>query len=191
MANLPPALVESLRLRQAVLVAGPRCSELADLPAWPALAAALVDWVDAPERRAEVRALLDGGRPLAALARLRDILSDDVVIEVIADAVPAERPVPPALAAVASIPWRALVTSALDNPWPRAAGDASALLPGQVHELGHPQRMLLRLLGSASAPESLCLGPRCAHQGGAVRDGRVAGGGAPALVLRLRRLPAR
>ena len=68
MAKLPPALVESLRLRQAVLVAGARCSELAHLPAWPALAAALVDWVDAPERRAEVRALLDGGRPLAALA---------------------------------------------------------------------------------------------------------------------------
>src|SRR6185436_4761867 len=67
MAVLPPALVESLRLRQAVLVAGAGCSELAELPAWAAIAAALVDWVEEPERRAEVRALLDGGRALTAL----------------------------------------------------------------------------------------------------------------------------
>src|SRR6185436_9305986 len=142
MAVLPPALVESLRLRQAVLVAGARCSELAELPAWAAIAAALVDWVEEPERRAEVRALLDGGRPLAALARLRDILPDDVVTEVIADAVPAERPVPATLAAVAAIPWRALVASALDDLWARAAGDATPLLPGDAHDLDGAPRML-------------------------------------------------
>jgi tetratricopeptide (TPR) repeat protein len=160
MAKLPPALVESLRLRQVVLVAGARCSELADLPAWPALAAALVDWVDDSERQAEVRALLEGGRTLAALARLRDILSDDVVTEVISDAVPADRAVPAAIAAVAAVPWRALVTSALDELWPRAAEDAAPLLPGDSHDLDQPQRMLLHLLGRAAVPASLCLGPR-------------------------------
>jgi tetratricopeptide (TPR) repeat protein len=164
MAKLPPALVESLRLRQAVIVTGARCSELAELPAWAALGAALVEWVEEPERRAEVRTLLDGGRPLAALARLRDILSDDVVTEVIADAVPAEREVPAPLAAVAQIPWRAVVTTALDDLWERAAAASGVptlvLLPGQRHELDDPQRMLLQLFGRASAPESLCLGPR-------------------------------
>jgi tetratricopeptide (TPR) repeat protein len=160
MAKLPPALVESLRLRQAVIVAGARCSELVDLPAWPALAGALVDWVDDPERRAEVRALLDGGRSLAALARLRDILPDDVITEVIADAVPADRAVPAAVAAVAAIPWRAIITSGLDELWPRAAADAAPLLPGDTHDLDDPQRMLLHLLGRAAVPASLCLGPR-------------------------------
>jgi tetratricopeptide (TPR) repeat protein len=160
MAKLPPALVESLRLRQVVLVAGARCSELADLPSWPALAAALIDWVEEPERQAEIRGLLDGGRSLAALARLRDILAEDVVAEVIADAVPAERPLPAALAAVATIPWRAIVTTALDDLWERAAPDSARLLPGQPHELDDPQRILLQLLGRSSVPASLCLGPR-------------------------------
>lgn len=164
MAKLPPALVESLRLRQVVIVAGARCSELAELPAWPALAASLNEWIEEPGRRDEIKALLEGGRTLAALARLRDILPEDLVAEVIADAVKADQPIPAAFAAVSRIPWRLLVSTATDDLWERATDDPAqptrVVLPGQAHDLDKPGRVFLPLFGRASAPDSLCVGPR-------------------------------
>jgi tetratricopeptide (TPR) repeat protein len=164
MPKLPPALVEALRLRQAVLVCGARVSELAELPAWPALAAQLIDWVEDDGAKQEVRALLDGGRALAALGRLRGLLPDEVVTEVFADALPAGRDLPAPLAAVAGIPWRLLVTTAADDLWERAAtGDpalpTTALLPGQDQALDGAGRLLLPLLGRVGAPGTLSLGP--------------------------------
>src|SRR5688572_17449931 len=152
MAKLPPALVESLRLRQVVIVAGARCSELGGLLAWPALADVLNEWIEEPDRREEVRALLEGGRALAALARLRDILPDDLVGEVIIDAVKGDPPIPAALAAVAKIPWRLLVSTAPDDLWERAATadpaqPTSVVLPGQDYQLDHPGRALMPLFG--------------------------------------------
>src|SRR5262245_15762978 len=97
MSQLPHALVESLRLRRAVLVAGARCSALADLPGWHAIAERLVDRVADREARDEIRGLCEGRRVLAALARLRAVLADDVIAAAVREAVPAGRPLPAAI----------------------------------------------------------------------------------------------
>jgi hypothetical protein len=164
MSKMPPALVEALRLRQVVLVVGSRASELAGLPAWPQLIRQLVEWIDDPARRDEVQTLLDSGRAVAALGRLRALLSDEVLAEVIADAVPADRPIPDAIAAAARIPWRAIVTTAVDDLWERAA-TADPALPTHVLESGEAValdqlagRLLVSLFGRASAPATLSLG---------------------------------
>jgi golgin subfamily B member 1 len=167
MSNLPAALVESLRLRRAVLVAGGRCATLAKLPGWRDLALSLVDWVDEGPRRDEVKSLVEGGRTLAALGRARELLAADVITEVVADAQPAGKSLPPAFEAAARIPWRGVITTGLDDLWTRAlgAGDermpTTALDPGQAVALdGLRGRFLLHLLGRAAAPASLCLGAR-------------------------------
>src|SRR5256885_2148225 len=133
MANLPPALLETLRLRQAVLVAGARCSGLAELPAWSELGERLADRLEDKKRRKDLVAQLPAGRrPLAALGALRAALSEETIASVLGDAYPGGRPVPAAYAAAARVPWRGLVTTALDDLWPRAlaGGDAHTIVLG-------------------------------------------------------------
>src|SRR3954468_3540835 len=120
MSTIHPALVECLRLRQVLLVAGSRCSELADLPAWPELARRLTEWVEPAARRYEIRELVDAGRTLAALASAREELSEEVLAEVLADAIKERARVPASVKAVAQIPWRGVITTALDDLWERA-----------------------------------------------------------------------
>src|SRR4051794_12911022 len=163
MSDLPPSLLECLRLRQAVLVAGARCAELADLPRWQGLAERLVDWVDDTDRRPEIAALIAGGRTLAALGALRAEVRQEAMVEVVVDAFPGDRPLPAPLVEATRIPWRGVITTGLDDLWPRAlASDdpaPTALLPGQ--ELLLPRlrgRFVLSLLGGAPAPDSLCIG---------------------------------
>jgi tetratricopeptide (TPR) repeat protein len=166
MANLPPALLETLRLRQAVLVAGARCGALAELPGWSGLGERLADELEDKKRRKDLVAQLPSGRrPLAALGTLRAGLSDETVAAVLAAAYPSGRAVPEALAAAARIPWRGVVTTALDDLWPRAlaGGDAHTIVlgPGENLVLGNARsRFLLSLLGRASDPATVCIGAR-------------------------------
>src|SRR4051794_19341902 len=99
MSTIHPALVESLRLRQVLLVAGSRCSELASLPAWDELARRLTEWVEPAARRYEIRELLDSGRHLAALGSARAELSSEVIAEVLGDAIKDRARVPAAVKA--------------------------------------------------------------------------------------------
>lgn len=167
MANLPPALVEALRLRQVLLVAGSRCSALAELRAWPEIAGQLVDWIDDTVQRDEVRALLEDRRSVAALALLRARLAEEVIAEVLIDAAPPGHPVPAAIAAAARVPWRGIVTTAPDDLWERAATEdpalpTVALAAGEAVNVDErlASRFVLSLFGRAAAPGTLCLGPR-------------------------------
>jgi tetratricopeptide (TPR) repeat protein len=166
MANLPPALLETLRLRQAVLVAGARCGSLAGLPAWSGLGERLAEKIDDKKRRKDLIGQLPSSRrPLAALGALRAGLSDDTVAAVVSDNYPSGRDVPEPLAAVARVPWRGVVTTGLDDLWPRAlaGGDMMTIVlgPGEELALGNLRgRFLLSLLGRASAPASVCIGAR-------------------------------
>jgi tetratricopeptide (TPR) repeat protein len=165
MSKMPPGLVEALRLRQVVLVAGSRVAELAGLPAWPELSRRLVEWVEDSAAQEQVRALLEGGRELAALGRLRTLLEDEVIGEVLVDAYPTGRLMPEGVRAAATIPWRAIVTTGFDDLWERAVTAAglptTVLAPGDPADLDQlPGRALLALGGRASAPASLCLGAR-------------------------------
>lgn len=166
MSRLPHALVESLRLRQAVLVAGGRCSALAGSPDWAALAAALADRLEDPPAREEARALLAAGRRLAALARLREALPDPVIAEALRAAVAPGREIPGPIAAAAAVPFRGVVTTALDDVWERAlAADGrvptTVVPPGGALALdGFRGRFLLPLLGRAADEALPCLSPR-------------------------------
>ena len=73
MHALPDALVERLRNRQAVLVAGAGCSELAQLPGWAALGQCFLQWVTDDADKAALSDLLQQGRMTSALAFVREL----------------------------------------------------------------------------------------------------------------------
>src|SRR5438477_7208426 len=117
--NFPPEMHEALRQGTAVLVAGTSCAELCGQPGWrariEALAAAL------PTRgRAEVRALLERDAWAAALVTARDRLGRQAgrVVARMTGAGPAQ--IPGVLTALASAPWRAVITTGFDESWARA-----------------------------------------------------------------------
>lgn len=165
MQPLSDALLERLKNRQAVLVAGLGCSELAALPTWRPIALALAERVaDEAEKQAIVN-LVESGQLAAAVAILRTSLASDVVAETLQGLFPARAEVPDAIQAVAKAPWRGLITTGLDSLWTAALANA-ADLAGRVVcaaeaaslESGRG-RFLLQVFGRPDLPSSLCLAP--------------------------------
>ncbi|HEY7374044.1 MAG TPA: tetratricopeptide repeat protein [Polyangia bacterium] len=165
--EIPDSLVERLKERQVVLVAGLGCSELAGAPGWGDLAEALSSRLVFSDARQVVARLTAAGRMTDAIAFIRDLVSHQMVEEALAQAYAEPRGVPDAMTACARFPWRAVVTTAFDDLWERAldtadggrrppvvltAGDD----PAQAQSTGPP---LLQLAGRVALPESLCLGP--------------------------------
>jgi golgin subfamily B member 1 len=146
MVEIPPSLLERLKVRQTVLVAGLRCSELAGAPAWDELAPRLAAWLareardgerpsaEAPEadaqkaevgaRVAELSGLLAAGRRVAAFALLGARVPRDALVEVLKEAYPMRASAPALVARVARIPWRGLVTTGFDGLWAAPAASA-------------------------------------------------------------------
>src|SRR5881275_324846 len=100
MIDIPASLIERLKDRQAVLVAGLGCSRLGGLPGWDELAERMMAWMDgeggiderAPSDahlRTRIRALLVDGRRPGAIAYLRSKLDQDVLAELIKETYPA------------------------------------------------------------------------------------------------------
>jgi tetratricopeptide (TPR) repeat protein len=163
MIAIPPSLVERMRARQAVLVAGLGCSELAGAPEWDELILRLCDRVEDEQRRAELRTLVAAGRRAAAIAYLGTRLPRAVIAEVLTDAYPAQQEVPETLTAIARIPWRGLISTSYDGVWAAALGDGQGdvrvFTPDDAAALAeHRGRYLLNLGGTTAAPDSLCLG---------------------------------
>jgi tetratricopeptide (TPR) repeat protein len=163
MIEIPAALVDRLKDRQAVLVAGLGCSELAGAPGWDELALRLCDWVGDDARKSELKAVVASGRRAAALAYLGARLPREAIVEVLREVYPPATEAPELLAAIARIPWRGLVSTGFDGLWAVAAGDAQpdlgVFLADQAAALReHRGRFLLELAGSTRAPESLSLG---------------------------------
>ena len=165
MPPLPESLVERLKNRQAVLVTGLGCSELAGFPAWDGLCARLAERIADQAEQQAVLDLLRVNQLSAVVALLRNILPEQAFIEVLRDSYPMTAQVPYALQAIASAPWRGIITTALDALWTSAlAGDAE--LAGRMVfaanaaalENGHG-RFLIQLCGRADAAASLCLAP--------------------------------
>ena len=162
---LPEALVERLKNRQAVLVTGLGCSQLAGLPAWPALGERLADWIENETDKQAVRALLHAGCLSAAAALIRALVPEPALVEVLRDAYPMSTPAPEAIQAAARAPWRGVITTALDALWTSAlAGDAEVanriVFAGNAAALDSGRgRFLVQLFGRADVPASLCLAP--------------------------------
>src|SRR4051812_21309227 len=167
MVEIPDSLVERLKERQVVLVAGLGCSELAGAPGWTDLTEALASRLVFSDARQVVARLTTSGRMTDAVAFIRDLVPHQLVEESLAKAYPQGMAVPEAMAACVRFPWRAVVTTAFDDLWDRAfdattgvrrppailtAGDD----PAQAQAIGPP---LLHLAGRVALPESLCLGP--------------------------------
>jgi len=167
MIQIPTSLIERIKTRQTVLVAGMGCCELAGLPGWAGLTERLGDWLDDDARKAEVRALVTAGRQSAATAYLRAKLSDEVIGEVIRDLYPPGKPIPPGFAVLGRIPWRGVVTTTFDDLWDRALtadidGPTRVFLPtaADIAELrAHRGRFLLHIFGTSEKPETSCLSP--------------------------------
>jgi len=167
MVEIPDSLVERLKERQVILVAGLGCSELAGAPGWTELTEALSGRLVFSDARQVVARLTAAGRMTDAIAFIRDLVPHQLVEESLSEAYPAARAVPDAMSACVRFPWRAVVTTAFDDLWERALDAADggrrppAVLtaaddPAQAQSSGPP---LLQLAGRVALPESLCLGP--------------------------------
>ena len=172
MNDWPASLIERIKARQAILVAGLGCSRLVGRPGWNEIGERLVEWLDDEEERARVRALLGAGRIATAITFLRSRLADDVVVEVLKDAYAprakdADAPTTAEkdLGVIARIPWRGVIATGFDDLWETLLNTdpespVPAFLARDAVALGqHRGRFLLRLCGSVAAPETICLSP--------------------------------
>ena len=165
MHALPDALVERLRNRQAVLVAGAGCSELADLPGWAALGQRFLAEVAVEEDKAALDDLLQSGRMTSAMALVRELFHETALGNVLADAYGSAVQVPDAIKMVAHAPWRGLIATTFDALWATALADDAEVVGRTAFaanasslEHGHG-RFLLQIFGRADVPASLCLAP--------------------------------
>src|SRR3954454_21525890 len=121
MNDWPTSLIERIKGRQAILVAGLGCSRLVGRPGWAQLAEQLIEWVDSEDERERVRELLAAGRIATAITFLRSRLADEVVVEVLKEAYPpgarAEGAAVKDLSLIARIPWRGVIATVFDDLW--------------------------------------------------------------------------
>jgi golgin subfamily B member 1 len=174
MVEIPDSLVERLKARQVVLVAGLGCSELAGAPGWKAITASMADRPVFADARAQVAGLSAAGRLGDALALVRDLCPPAMIEEAIRQAFPVAAPVPDSLKVAAGFPWRAVVTTSFDDLWERALSsvddrrDSLRVLVGTDvsarARLGGTDAPLLHLFGRTAVPGSLCIGAADARQ---------------------------
>ncbi|HZL17904.1 MAG TPA: tetratricopeptide repeat protein [Polyangia bacterium] len=174
MVEIPDSLVERLKARQVVLVAGLGCSELAGALGWKSFVASLADRPVFADARAQVAAFIAAGRLGDALALVRDLVPPTMIEEALRRAFPAGLPLPDNLKAAAEFPWRAVVSTAFDDLWERALSfivdrrDPLRVLVGvdvsARARLGGGDAALLHLFGRTAVPGSLCLGPADARR---------------------------
>jgi tetratricopeptide (TPR) repeat protein len=173
--SIPPALIERLRTRQALLVAGLGCASLAGLPGWPEtlrrIAARLRGDEGAVARRT-VEDLLGRGRRSAAMAYLRARVPPVELAEALAEAFPHGLPVPEPHTQLALLPWRAVIVTGFDDLWDRALAQApDPFLPLDAGGYGDSEsvplagRYFVHVLGRAEVPARLCLAPSDLRRG--------------------------
>jgi tetratricopeptide (TPR) repeat protein len=167
MVEIPDSLVERLKSRQAVLIAGLGCNELAGAPGWSAFTQTLAAPRVFSDERAALAGLISSGRLGDAIALIRDLVPHPVLEEAIRKAYPGGASVPESVKLAAAFPWRAIVTTGFDDLWERALGDESHDPPlimvgtdaSAQARLSGPGVPLLHLFGRVALPKSLCLGP--------------------------------
>jgi len=166
MVEIPDSLVERLKERQVILIAGLGCSELAGAPGWKELTEALAGKLVFSDARQVVARLTAAGRMTDAVAFMRDLVPHQLVEDELARAYPAGKSVPEAMTACVRFPWRAVVTTAFDDLWEQAldAADGGRRPPSVLTAVDDPAQAqssgppLLHIAGRVSLPESLCLG---------------------------------
>jgi tetratricopeptide (TPR) repeat protein len=157
--EVPAALIDRLKGRQVVLVAGLRASELAGAPAWEELGRRLVDWLEDEAARAPLLEKLGAPGALAgAVALLGARVPRDALVEVVKDAYPRVSAAPAAVAAVARIPWRGTISTGFDELWALPDGGATRLSPAAAELASFGGRFSLDLCGTTASPDGLCVG---------------------------------
>jgi len=127
MYPLPENLVERLKNRQAILVAGLGCSELAGLPTWAGLCARAADRIADEAEKQAVLDLIGAGQLATAAALIRYLVHEVSLTAVLRECYPMNVQVPGALQALARAPWRGIITTALDALWTSALAGQSEL----------------------------------------------------------------
>jgi tetratricopeptide (TPR) repeat protein len=173
--TIPTSLVDRLRTRQALLVAGLGCSALAGLPGWPEILrriAARLRGEEGPAARRMVEELLGRGRRSAAMAYLRARVPPAEVAEALAEAFPHGLPVPEPLALLALLPWRGVIVTGFDDLWDRAltgAPEPFVLLDpgiyGDSEAVPLAGRYFVHVMGRVNTPARLCLAPADLRRG--------------------------
>ena len=104
MVEIPDSLVERLKERQVVLVAGLGCSELAGAPGWNGLTDALAAHLVFSDARQVVARLTAAGRMTDAVAFIRDLVPHQLVEDALARPIPSGPARPRRDASVAAFP---------------------------------------------------------------------------------------
>lgn len=157
MVEIPDSLVERLNAGEAALVAGLGWGELAGAPGWRAILETLRAGVGAAPVRSSVAKLTEAGRLADATLLLRDSLSEQTIRDLVCEAFPIGATVPSAVAGVARLPWRAVITTAFDDLWERALTDAGDAAEGEPSK--EARRVVRLLVGSANPAELRAVGP--------------------------------
>src|SRR5436190_75062 len=111
MVEIPDSLVERLKSRQVVLVAGLGCNQLAGAPGWSAFTETLAAPQVFADDRAALAKLTAAGRLADAIALIRDLVPHPTLEAAIGKAYPGGAPVPESVKQAAAFPWRAIVTT--------------------------------------------------------------------------------
>src|SRR5260221_11929706 len=83
MIEIPSALIDAVKNRKAVLVAGIGLSRQGKPPGWDGLLGTLIDWLEDETVKSNVRALIEAGQRMAAVAALCPRLGDEGVGELL------------------------------------------------------------------------------------------------------------
>ncbi|HVR02196.1 MAG TPA: hypothetical protein VMT47_08695 [Polyangia bacterium] len=163
MIEIPPSLLERLKHRQTVLVAGLRCSELAGAPGWEELARRLMGRLGDAPSGGEWQALATAGRYGALVAYLGERLAREVAFDVLKEAYPVRAATPDLIAAAGAIPWRGVISTGFDDLWGGAGVGGAGGEPWFAHVDAPPlatnaPRFVLNLCGTTAAPETLVVG---------------------------------
>jgi hypothetical protein len=162
---LPDSLVERLKNRQAILVTGLGCAELAGMPGWLSLCERMAEWIEDESAKRAFLDLVGRGHITTAVALLRDLVAADALVEVLLDAYPAAAEIPECIRTTARAPWRGIVNTGFDALWSNALSGADCKPDRIVSAAGTATlepgrgRFLVQLFGRADVPDSLCLAP--------------------------------
>ncbi len=166
MIELPESLIERVRAGRCVLCLGAGLRQVAGLPSWKGVLLSLVDRLEQAgepaERVAELRHLLEIGRPFVATGYIQRRLGDELMATEVRAQLATPVELPAALRLLGELPFRIAVTAGGDDLVERALTRPDRDPPTVVTPLDGRDlrrdargRLVLKVLGDLARPETL------------------------------------
>jgi tetratricopeptide (TPR) repeat protein len=162
-AQLSEVLVERLRSGRCVLCAGADLRALAGMPNWSGILERLTDRSSEPvERKEELRRLIRDGRLFLAAGYLERKLGPAGFAGAVREALASPAELPEVLRLLGELPFRTIVSTGSDDLLERAferdgvRPNVCTLADGRDLKREARGRLLLKVMGDVSRPETIC-----------------------------------